>query len=184
MSRIIIGILFIAIILIVNVLTSAKVLAEQESTSSSEIDSKMSSYELFWPLLAGKTLDDSFYFLKLIKEDIRGLFIFGNVQKADYKIMLSTKRVLEAEKLLQTNKEELAVQTLDKAFSSLSSAKINLSKAEQTNIDFQQVRTNIIKQLSNLNSFLPELSLKSQGDAKTKVDGLNEAVQQILINLP
>src|SRR3989344_5547563 len=51
------------------------------------------SYMLFWPLTAGRTQGDSIYSLKLLKEQIRGWFIFGDVRKADYAVFLGTKRV-------------------------------------------------------------------------------------------
>src|SRR3989338_9481511 len=77
--------------------------------------SPKTTFEAFWPLTAGKTIDDPLYFLKVWKENFRGMFIFGNPKKAEYAVYLGTKRVLEAEKLLKNGKKELAHQTLVKA---------------------------------------------------------------------
>lgn len=63
------------------------------------------SYELFWPLVAGKVQGDSFYFLKTLKEKMRGGLIFSNLKKAEYNALLSEKRLLEFEKLALTNKD-------------------------------------------------------------------------------
>src|SRR5258706_11685992 len=61
----------------------------------------VNSFELFWPMSSGKTLQSKVYFLKTLKEEVRGFFIFGSAQKADYKIFLSIKRMLEAEALMK-----------------------------------------------------------------------------------
>lgn len=80
------------------------------------------SYELFWPLAAGRTEGDSLYSLKLFKEKVQGFFIFTINKKADYAVLLGTKRVLEAEKLIISGKTDLAEKALEKAVSQFSSA--------------------------------------------------------------
>src|SRR5258708_13093295 len=71
------------------------------------------SFALFWPMAAGKTMQSKVYFLKLWKEDIRGFFIFGSAQKADYDIFLGIKRMLEAEALIKGNVPDLPNKTFD-----------------------------------------------------------------------
>lgn len=66
---------------------------------------KVSSSELFWPITAGAVMGEMLYPLKSLKENLRGLIIFGNVKKADYLITLSEKRLIEAEKLLVEKKD-------------------------------------------------------------------------------
>src|SRR3989344_8764716 len=73
-------------------------------TDSATPSSEISSFILFWPLTAGKTEGDSFYFLKTTKEQVVGWFVFGNMKKADYAVLLGTKRILETEKLLKDGK--------------------------------------------------------------------------------
>lgn len=80
-------------------------------------------FTLFWPLTAGKTKADSLYFLKRLKEDLRGFFIFGKPQKAEYNVFLGTKRVLEADSLIQIGKTDLASQSLDDALKNFDNAK-------------------------------------------------------------
>lgn len=92
---------------------------------------EVNSFELFWPMVAGKTVDDGFiYNLKLFKERVRGWFIFGATQKADYQVFLGTKRVLEAEKLLAEEKDELAQISLERATVQLSAAQDSFQKAK------------------------------------------------------
>lgn len=92
---------------------------EPSSTPSASI---VNSYDLFWPLTAGKTEGDSLYFLKLFNEQLRGWLVFGDTKKADYAVVLGTKRVLEAEKLLKESKTNPALKALDRANSQFSSA--------------------------------------------------------------
>src|SRR3989304_3599259 len=74
------------------------------------------SYELFWPMVAGKTTADGFvYTLKILKEDIRGYLIVGSAPRADYKVFLGVKRLLEAEKLLNDGKRLLSLTSFDKS---------------------------------------------------------------------
>lgn len=65
----------------------------------------VSSFEMFWPVVAGKVSGESMYNLKLLKEKVREVFIFSDYKKADYNIILSVKRVVEAEKLYLTDKK-------------------------------------------------------------------------------
>lgn len=69
------------------------------STSTS-----VNSFDMFWPVVAGKVSGDSMYGLKLFKENARETLIFSDYRKADYNITLSTKRAVEAEKLYLTDK--------------------------------------------------------------------------------
>lgn len=76
-------------------------------------ETEVNSFELFWPLVAGKTISDPLYKLKLFKENLRGAFIFGNLQKTDYLVFLAVKRSLELEKLLGENDLPAAQKTAD-----------------------------------------------------------------------
>ena len=61
------------------------------------------TYALFFPITHGKVIGDSLYSLKLLKERLRGMLIFGDFNKAMYNITLSEKRLVETEYLLTTN---------------------------------------------------------------------------------
>lgn len=98
------------LILLLVVLNVSVVKAEQSSSPSA---TPINSFEYFWPLTAGRTMDQSGYFLKQLKEKIRGVLIFGTSSKAKYNVTLTTKRVLEAEKLLDDVKMDYAAKTLD-----------------------------------------------------------------------
>lgn len=75
------------------------------SASPSVAPAKVNPNELFWPISAGKVAGDKMYSLKLMKEKLRGSLIFSKPKKMEYFVTLSTKRVVEAEKLYLTNKD-------------------------------------------------------------------------------
>lgn len=76
-------------------------LAQTEAT----VGAKVNSYELFFPITAGKVMGESWYFLKSFKEGLRELLIFSDLKKADYSITMSEKRLVEAEKLYLDKKD-------------------------------------------------------------------------------
>ncbi len=91
----------IVFILSVNTVLAQEIGNKQEQPSVV----KVSSSELFWPITAGTVMGETLYSLKSLKENLRGLIIFGNVKKADYLITLSEKRLVEAEKLFVEKKD-------------------------------------------------------------------------------
>ena len=142
--------IFIALFLATFQTSWAKI--SQPTTASKEI----TSFELFWPVVAGKTMGDPLYILKSLKEKVRGFLIFGKSQKVDYSVFLATKRVVEAEKLINESKRKLAVETLDKAIVLLESAETKVSNTPGESIS-SDTKNNINKQLENLEIFIPKL---------------------------
>lgn len=92
-----------------------------EATASQNI--LKSSYELFWPIVAGRVAGEPFYFLKTLKEDIAEKLIFADIRKSDHHLFLSKKRLVETEKLLLEKKDyRNAVITIQKSVSELQNA--------------------------------------------------------------
>lgn len=143
----------------------------QNATTNEEIN----SFELFWPIVAGRTIDDPLYPLKSLKEKIRGWFIFGKPQKAEYAITLATKRVVEAEKLLGDGKKELAEKTLDKALTQLNEAERKIKRAGGSLDNFVNEINN---KLDNLEKFIPQLSSQNE-DASEKLNFVLEKVKDL-----
>lgn len=133
----------------------------------------INSNELFWPLAAGKTMDDSLYFLKTFKENVRGWLIFGNAQKADYAIFLGTKRVLEAEKLLKEEKKDAADKTFDKALEQFEIARKNVEEASSKKILLSNSVAAMKPRLGNLIDFLPTLMSDKANEVFKKARDLN-----------
>lgn len=118
----------------------------------------VNSFELFWPMVAGKTMQSKIYFLKTLKEEIRGFFIFGSAQKADYDIFLGIKRMLEAEVLIKGNVPDLANKTLDSARSDFSKADSLLTSAKNSSDIDQNTKDEINSRVDNLRKFVTSLS--------------------------
>lgn len=144
------------------------------------VPQEVSSYELFWPVTAGKTLGDSLYGLKIFKEKLRGAFIFGKLQKLDYSLFLATKRVVEAEKLLNEGKVDLAKATLAKMDRVLDTASANIDIPKELKSKSEVDALN--KRLDNLETFLKWLVTKNEsvkadlGLLLTKVQGINNRI--------
>lgn len=142
-----------------------------------------SSFELFWPLSSGKTVDESFYFLKTLKENVREMLIFSPAPKADYQVMLGTKRVLEVEKLVDSKKGGPTLKTISLANDQFSKALGNWEKANQSGKADPALRINIKNRLDNLEAFLPGLSDKTEGEQKEKLNNLKQLINQFLQKL-
>lgn len=107
--------------------------AKEITPTSSPVPQGISvnSFELFWPIVAGKVMGERFYSLKSLKESVRGFFIFDSLKRSEYAILLSEKRTVEAEKLFLTNKNyENGKKTLDVAQKERREAVDNLKKAK------------------------------------------------------
>lgn len=135
---------------------------------------EINSFELFWPVVAGKTMGDPFYSLKNLKENIRGMMIFGIPQRTEYALSLATKRVVEAEKLIKEGKNELADKTLEKASKQLEIATLNIDKAIARKIPIQGKTSEISNKLSNLEKFLPWLIAKTDKNSEALRNALEK----------
>lgn len=151
-------------------IVTVKAALAQAPTSTPE----PTSFELFWPVSAGKTMGESLYNLKIFKENIRGYLIFGKPQKAEYAIFLATKRLVESEKLLSEGKTKLARKTLDKMSNQLKAASSNLDAAGGKGFNVHEMNN----KLNNLETFLPVLASK-YSEVKSELDSLLDQVRKI-----
>lgn len=134
------------------------------------------SYEAFWPMVAGKTLGDPLYFLKSLKESLRGILVFGSVQKADYSVFLGTKRVLEAEKLLKEGKDNLAIQSLERAIKLFNKASEVKKKSESIP---QPGEVRIRSRVENLKLLTDWLLVEKSNEVKSKLKETKSALSRI-----
>lgn len=177
MFRTILSLFSLLLLLSVFVVSPQLVLAQKAKVSSSPLVSPtptvIDSNELFWPLAAGKTIDDPLYFLKTFKENLRGWLIFGNAQKADYAVFLGTKRVLEAEKLLKEGKKDLSDQSFDMALKQFEVGQKNIEEASGKNALSKNSVDTMKPRLNNLIEFLPTLGSDKANEVLQKVRDLN-----------
>lgn len=158
-----------------------EMMATDEATTQQEVG-EISSFEMFWPVVAGRTKGDSVYFLKTLKEKVRGLLIFGKAQKADYLVFLSVKRVVESEKLLMSGKKDLANDTLAVAASNLILAKADSVAVLESGGGFGDMGPVMVERLENITKFTTWLSLKYPDNQENimKVVDAAESMKAIL----
>ena len=154
---------------------------EADIKGTSEEIVEVNSFELFWPVVAGKTRGDFLYGLKRIKEKVRGWFIFGKAEKADYEISLATKRVVEAEKLLLEEKEDLAIKTLNEGEESIIKGRDRWDGVENR-AGKGDIMVNIKNQLTNIEKFLNYFENKNEGAVKERINKLNSKVTEFIIS--
>ena len=140
---------------------------------------EVNSFELFWPMVAGRTVEDPLFFLKRLKENLRGWLIFSPSKKADYSVFLLTKRVLEAEKLINQSRKDPAQKTLILAQGELAAGDKNLTKALENKDVSGDVRSNMVKRLNNLETFLKWFIPKSGEEYKSNLEDLLGKVQSM-----
>ena len=139
----------------------------------------VNSFELFWPLSAGKTITSKIYWLKQFKEKFRGAIIFGNTPKADYDVLLATKRLLETEKLLRDNQIDFANQTLDIGKNNLVEAKAKAIAAIGSKESFGSSGPTIVSRLSNMQKLGVYLQT-TYPDSKSKLQEFIDADLSLL----
>ncbi|CAN5347387.1 hypothetical protein BH10PAT1_BH10PAT1_6050 [soil metagenome] len=138
------------------------------------------SFANFWPMSAGKTMQSKIYFLKTLKEKIRGMLIFGSAQKADYDVFLGIKRMLEAETLMKGNVPDLANKTLDSANSNLDKANDALINAKNSSDIDQDTKNEINTRLTNLKAFTNSLIIQYP-DYKDKLQVIFEKLNSLTV---
>lgn len=114
-----------------------------------------SSYELFYPVVAGKIPGDKFYKLKSFKESFIGKLIFGSTKKADYHLVLSKKRLVEAEDQIIKNKDFSEIdKSLTKVIEEITKAIEISKKTKGNNEQFQDITNNILSVTTNETDFI------------------------------
>lgn len=124
---------------------------------------QISSFELFWPVVAGKVRGDSLYSLKLLKEKIRSLFIFSSLKKAEYYSFLSTKRLVEFEDLILEKKDFKNAELTQKDILTIHQNMVliaNQAKKEELDVigTLQKISDTFDKQLSLLEEILTKVN--------------------------
>ena len=167
---------FILVFFLLFVIFSNTAIASENKTATS--GGSINTFELFWPVVAGKTLDQPYYFLKDFKEKLRGLLIFGNPQKADYNMLLATKRLLEADKLIKDNKTDLAKQTLNLSLGFLTQVETDIKKAKSEKQVLSDNGNEIMNRLSNIQTYV-EYSLKTESAYKENLQEILNKIKNI-----
>lgn len=146
--------------------------------SPSPIIKKVNSYELFWPITAGRVMSDQLYFLKSLKEQLREMFIFSDIKKAEYNVTLSEKRTVEAEKLFLINQDySYGKQSLDVAQAKREKAQDLLMEAQEKGrnvIDLNNIMVSSFERQRELLSYIETQVPKEQKSVLSEsIDKIN-----------
>ena len=150
--------------------------AQENATQSAP--PQVDSYVLFWPLSAGKTEGESLYPVKLLKESVRSWFIFDGSKKAEYQVLLGTKRVLEAEKLIKENKSGEAKKTLKRSSNNLTKA-YDFAKiaADKGKFDARKIRKD---RLINIKALVESLKADALSDLTADINTVKGKADRLL----
>lgn len=151
------------------------IFAQIKTSPSPAAVAEVNSFELFWPLVAGKVPGDSLYSLKRLKENARGSLIFSPIKKAEYLAFLATKRVLEAEKLANDGRSDLAKKALNQALSDIKKSDNNLKKSISRGEQAGPVKSSVAEKLNKLETFLKSF-LEKKPDLKNETQILLDKV--------
>lgn len=173
--------LVIILILFGLLMISPTLAQEKPATTSSE---PVNSYELFWPLSAGKVMGEPLYFLKGLKESFRGLFIFAQNKKIDYDLMLSEKRVLEAEKLYSIKNDlENGKKTLERAQNLREEVLARFKEVKDSRKSLgglpDKITKSFEKQQQLLNYLTAKVSDQARSDIENNLSKLNAALEEL-----
>ncbi len=176
MKKLLGGIILLSIFSFVTLPSQAKAQNSTDATMSGQID----SFTLFWPLTAGKTrVDGISYKLKKLKESLREILLFSSGAKADYKVFLATKRLVEAEELWKEKRSKESIDTLAESQESISGAFKEIEKADGLQLD---KKTNLTNQLNNIITF-SSWTMEKQDipqDIKNKLNDLRAKSRELL----
>lgn len=161
---------FISIIFVLNFLISPFHIFAQEPQPSSESVEVVDVYALFWPIVPGKTVNDSMFWVKQLKESVSGMFSFGNINKSENQITISEKRLVEANKLFDDKDYPNAVKTLDMNKTSRDSALDFLKKAKDEKRDVGELKSRLVSSLENQQLVFKFLVTKLPEDQKSKIE--------------
>lgn len=138
---------------------------------------EVNSFEMFWPIVAGKVEGDKLYKLKLFKEKARGYLIFSNLKKAEYHALLSQKRLLEYEKLVIVNKDyNNSKKALDSLKKNQELAVNGLKKAKEEGMDVTVSTQSILSIFDKENTLLQ--SILTMVDESQK-ESVTEAIKNL-----
>lgn len=167
-----------ALFLFIFIISSSLNIANAHS-SPKPSSTPISTYELFWPLTAGKTVTDNFFFLKRWKEDFRGKVLLGSPAKADYQLLLATKRIIESEKLFDEKDEMSGIKSLELANKNTKNTLSLLVKSKAGGENIPSVKDNMLNRTHNLNEFLPELKDKFGDEGDKIIDSILASIKDI-----
>lgn len=141
----------------------------------------MTTYELFWPIVAGKVPGDRLYSLKIWRDKFIGLLIFSNLKKSEYLKNLANKRLVETEKLLEIGRESYFPETIEKSRNHLEEGLILLFEAPETEPRFwlrSEYAKDLKKHLIVLERMRERVGESQRGVFEESIEKINEWISE------
>ena len=135
-------------------------------TSSGSVDVA----SLFWPIVPGTTVADGTFFLKQIKEAFSGMMKFNNIDKAEYNVELSEKRIVEANKLVEEKDFANALKSLEMSAGKREEAIELKRKSLEAGDDVLELVNKMVPSFEKQKQVLTFFSLTMPADQKAIVD--------------
>lgn len=148
-----------------------------EASDSAEI---VDVYATFWPIVPGKTVADSMFWAKQLKEAFGGFFSFGTINQSKYQIELSEKRLVEANKLFKDKDYPNAQKSLDLNKKNRNEAMKLLKKARDEKRKVDELSGRLVTSLENQEKVLRFLLTQLPEDQKGKI---NEVVKDLTLQI-
>lgn len=154
--------------------------AETAFAEKEEYDfTKMTTYEMFWPIVAGKVPGDRFYNLKLWRDKLVSYLFFSQVKKSEYFKQLANKRLVEAERLLELQRYSFFPETIADSSRNLKEGVILLSSAEETP-QMAWLKGEYVKDLQKHLVVLQRMKEKVKEDQKQVIEETIETIENLI----
>lgn len=140
---------------------------KESATGSAEV---VDVYALFWPIVPGKTVADSMFWLKQLKESFGEFFSFGDINKSKYQITLSEKRLVEANKLFEDKDYSNAQKSLDLNKGNRNKALDLMKKAQEEKRKVDELKGRLVTSLQNQETDLKYLLTQLPTEQKLKIE--------------
>jgi len=167
----------IAFLLVIVFLLPLQTFAQENQASPSA--QTVDVYSLFWPVVPGKTVSDSMFWAKQLKENLGGLFKFGSINQASYKTEIAEKRFVESYKLLEDKDYDNAFKSLELNKAARAEAVKLKKKALEEKQDTLELTKKLVKSLENQQKALIFIQTQLPEDQKSKLEAMiNELTLQ------
>lgn len=142
----------------------------------------MTTYEMFWPIVAGKLPGERFYDLKIWRDRVVGSLFFSGTKKAEYLKQLANKRLVETERLLEIKRLDFFAPTLKDSLSNLQNG-LNLLLASSPSQTKEWLKEEYVKDLQKYLVVLERMKEKTEKDQWQLLEESRQKVKSLLDSL-
>lgn len=151
---------FLLVIFIFALIFQNNTMAQTASLSGNV---KHVEYSLPYP---GILPDSPLYFLKVVRDNLLGLFISDPLKKADYGLLMADKRLTSANALIDKKNYPLAITTLSKAENYFYQAIQNAARAKTEGKDANEILNRLLLSSQKHQEIIYQMVLRTKGEIK------------------